>query len=256
MCSEKNVTLRFIFYSLFFTLHSLLFTSLSFASFSIYPEVNEIVAPAGAKVKGNFWVFNRTDGTLKMKVEPENWTEGRKKGIDWLKIKPLRFEIEPQKYREVKYKAKVPKNARGDIVVQVFFSQEVPEKKGITIGIRVGTIVYITVEGTLEINPEISDFEVIDSDENLGFKILFENKSNVHLKVSGNILIKDEKGREIKKIEIKPWTFLAGQKQPVYCWLKKSDLKKGDYIAFAKILYKGPLKKEGEVNSKLDFFIK
>jgi len=225
------------------------------ASIVIYPEVKKVVAPAGTKVRGNIWIYNNSAKKVDVMVEPEDWTNGRKKGVKWLKIHPLKFKLKPKKYKQIKYKAKIPKTAEGDLVSQIFFSEEVPKTKGINIKTRIGAIIYITVEGTLNINVEISDFKAIEKDEKILFNLLFANKSNVHLQVKGNISVIDSNGNDLQKIEVKPWTFLAQQTLPIRLCMEKRQLGKGTYTATAQILCIDPVGNTKNVYSKVEFSI-
>jgi len=226
-----------------------------FAQVKIYPETYEVIAPPGEKVKGNIWVIGTEDKKLKVEIQPEDWSDGRKEGINWLKIKPRKFTLKPKKMKEIKWKAIVPKTAEGDLVAQIFFTAVTSEKIGrFAIGTRIAQGIYITVKDTEKVDAEITDFYIKQRqrDKNYGLAVVFKNKGNVHLTTKGEITLKHLNTGTTEHLEIKPWFYRSAESFTLWSWLSKTLLE-GDYVAVATVFYNSPTGNEQKIDSRIEF---
>lgn len=226
------------------------------AQVRIYPEGQKVIAPPGETVKGNIWVIGPDDKKLEVEIQPEDWSAGmnRKSGVDWLKIKPMRFTIQPKEMKEIKWIAKVPKDAKGDLVAQIFFASITSEIGAIKIGTRIAYGLYITVKGTEKVSAEISGIDIKQKNRNTGFAVIFKNTGNVHLRTKGEIILEHLDSGTTRQLELHPWFYRSGESFPLWYWLTEL-LNEGKYSAVATVFYTDPTGKEQRVSSKINFSI-
>jgi len=246
---RTNITL---FISLFFC-----FVSFSFAQLRIYPEGQNVIASPGATIKGNIWVIG-ADKKLEVEIQPEDWSKGeRKSGVDWLKIKlkSNKFTLKPKKIKEIKWEVKVPKEAEGDLVAQIFFASVGMKFGSVNIGTRVAYSLCITVKGTEKVDAEISNFYIRQESKNYGFAVVFKNKGNVHLTTKGEILLKHLQTGSTKQLELHPWLYRCGESFPLWSWLYNEELPKGNYESTAVVYFTDPTGIERNIKSIITFNI-
>lgn len=221
------------------------------AQIKVHPEIKKITASPGEKIKGSIWVT----GDGKVKIETEDWTHGRCKGAQWLKIKPEEFVVKHGKKKEVKWKVKVPKAAEGDLVAQIFVSSKDTEKFGaFNIGTRIASGLYITVRGTERRNAELLDFFMKQTDKNCGFGVIFKNTGNVHLCTRGKILLNNLKTGTTTHMELRPWFYRAGESFTLWSWLNRK-LSEGKYRSKVMISYTAPSGLEQKIEKTIQFLI-
>ncbi|MFH1540712.1 MAG: hypothetical protein ABID79_02525 [Elusimicrobiota bacterium] len=247
----KNIVLAIFSFLIFAS-----FASMEvFAQVKVYPEVQEIIAPPGETIKGNVWVIGPEDAELEVEIQPEDWSKGRKNGVDWLKIKPEeKFVVKPKKMKEVKWVAVVPKDAKGDLVAQVFFASIGSKLGEVKIGTRVPQSIYITVKGTEKSVGGITNFNVECNNGNYGFAVLFKNTGNVHLTTRGKIILKELQGGTTRALELNPWFYRSGESFALRSWMQEG-LAKGNYESTATVFYTDPAKNEKKVETKIKFSI-
>lgn len=226
---------------------------------TIHPASNKVVAKAGSKVVGHIVVTNPYDVPLKVLVQPEDWSNGKRLSkVEWLKIKKNEYILKPKKSKKVKFVATVPKDAKGDLISQIFFASLNPEtaEGGVGIGTRVGSLLCITVEGTENVNIGIVNFEIKKLQENkYGFLIRAKNSGNVRLPTTGSLKIKDMRTKETKNYEIRPWVLLPEESWPFYVGMDGNiELNSGEYEAEAEIKYTFK-DTEGKISKTIEFSI-
>ncbi|MFC2061173.1 hypothetical protein ACFLUV_01530 [Elusimicrobiota bacterium] len=219
--------LVFLFFLIIFPLHAI------FARFNIDPEVNRFCVKQGKKVKGRIYV--QSDESCNFNVEIEDWTHEIKEGVEWVRLKPAAFTVEPGKKKKVKWSAKIPKDADGDLTLRFFFSKIKDMEKGFSIGTRVASSQYITVLGTEDPGAGISEFKLEKATEGIFNYAVLVNTGNVRLSTRGYFLLEDvEKGTEERK-ELVPSVINRGKSLKFSSLF--SEVKPGKYRAIVCIFY-------------------
>jgi hypothetical protein len=222
--------------------------SRSFAAsdFGVAPAIVEISAKANHVLVGTFTVVNKSSDSVSVTIVYENWL--KRKGykneiskiapLEWLKIKPDSFDMDPKSYRLVNYYIHMPEKVQGELVAMAFFSPK--SKKGRSfLNIRFGVCVYAVSEGTEKIECKVIETKVIkqEKSKDLKFVVKLENSGNVHIRPEVNIEI-TKGSRKIKDIEFYRGLALYPGKSHTYVteW-KDTGLTSGKYKAQAKINY-------------------
>jgi len=181
----------------------------------IGPARLETRLPAGEVTVIDYYAQNDTEGTMHVVVEPENWgayAHGYKDlpVKSWITLDTYEFDLKPREIKKIKLKVRTPTNVKGEVAVQVYFSSVVVEA-GATpetgIRSRLGAVLYVAIKGTETPEAKIKDVAVSkllkDGKESLNIMISVANSGNVHiLPASMEALIKNEKGVEIKKLDL------------------------------------------------------
>lgn len=208
----------------------------------VYPLKQEVVASNGDKVIGNIWVFNPTQETLEIKIMPEDWTAGKhSKEVTWLKItkpKKLKFILKPGETKEVKYKGVIPKDAKGTLTAQIFFTS-LPKKEKVFLGTRIASGLFITIKNTEVVDVKIETFDFsIKEDKSLDFVITIKNDGNIRLNIDeGKFEIRDIYGETKFEHSFNKWVLPAGEKWNFYVGRnEKIVLPEGNYKAKVRFL--------------------
>jgi len=193
------------------TLLLVLFLSFSslFGGIGVEPTVIEISIAPGGKAKGIFTVVNDGDESVQVVVQPENWPR-KKEAMDvgsWLQIKPQEFTLGPKEIKKVRYKIRVPENAKGELMSMVFFATTAPSMGTLSIRTRFGVALYVAVKGTEILEGKILDLKVEklkpgEEMEKLHFMVLVENIGNVHVRPRGKVVVEDGEGKKLDEVEI------------------------------------------------------
>ena len=110
---------------------------------TVIPEIQKIEVKQGDKVKGYVQVKNGFSYPVEIEVQPEDWTEEkRQNSVDWLKVKPQKFILGSGRTKKVKFRAKIPEEARKFYWTQIFFAFRKPVQGRVKVGVRVGSLVY------------------------------------------------------------------------------------------------------------------
>jgi hypothetical protein len=166
------------------------------ANIGVDPAIVEMTLKQGEVQQGTLNVVNNGDEELIVTVEPENWL--KKKGYknklsekdpkDWLEVRPMKFKVAPGQPKEIHYKAKAPKDMKGELVAMVFFSSKSKIK---SVQRRFGVCFYGTIEGTEDVKCEIVNTTAIEDEQRgkIRFAVEIKNTGNVHVRPYGFINI-------------------------------------------------------------------
>jgi hypothetical protein len=227
--------------------------SLAYAGLSVDPAVTNIAGEPGSGYEGKYLVKNTYDKNINITIEV---TKGNcfsaNKDADvnkWLVFEKNKYFIPAGETVEVPYTVKIEDEFKGSISARINFS--VDQEEGQMISISISVPIYVTVTGTENIDFVIDSVNLYKSGDNIAYKMVLENKGNVHIRHSGNVEIYTKKKKMlIKNISIQ-------ETVPTYCEQKRDfgerllsvkDLKKGKYVAVFKVRALGK-----EVTKEINF---
>lgn len=170
---------------------------------------------------------------------------------NWIDVSPARFEVPPNSVRDIKVSVKVPVEARGTYWA-IIFVEGAPRPtryKGYTVMVvaRIGIKVYLTTPEDVIKKGRITKM-ILESDNPLTFKLIFENTGNSNLRPEGWVEIRDVRGKIVRKIPISPFPILPEAKRVLKIKDKeKSPLPPGWYQALGIIDYGGENLVAGQV---------
>ncbi len=234
------------------------------ASVSVGPSRVVLKMNAGEKESGFYTVQNKGDAKLKVNVEPVDWAygvEGEREPIDWLSVDPKEFVLKPGEEKKVRYRVKTNKSDTGEKRTQVFFVSQ-PLGGESPLVSRLGTIVYVAIEGTEILEASIVGVKVdslssvpeVDKPDKLRFDVSILNLGNCHIVPEGRVVIKNDAGRSVDQIKITGGWGLLPQETHGYQALKAGIyLKPGDYTADVLIFYGGDLNKRRKAEKTVHF---
>lgn len=214
--------------------------SLSYAGLSVDPAVTNIAGEPGAGYNGKYSVKNTYDRDINITIEAAKGNSfSANKDVDvnkWLVFEKYKYFIPAGKVIEVPYTVTIGEDFKGSISSRVNFS--VDQEEGQMISISISVPIYVTVTGTENIDFCVDSLDLYATGKNISYKLVLENKGNVHIRHSGNIEIYTKNKKSlVKNVSIQ-------ETVPTYCeqkrdfndvLLSKTDLKKGKYVAVFKI---------------------
>jgi len=214
--------------------------SLSYAGLSVDPSVTNIKGVPGSGYKGKYSVKNTYDRDINIIVEVEQGKTFSGNGnIDvtkWLQLEKNKYFIKAGEIAEIPYTVIIDENFKGSVSARITFS--VDQEKGQMITISISVPIYVVVEGTENIDYCIDSLDLYNAGNNISYKLVLENKGNVHIRHSGSIEIYSKNKKELLK------TIPIQETVPTYCgekrdflenMLPKTELKKGTYVAVFKV---------------------
>jgi hypothetical protein len=238
---SRNMYFRKILPSAFFMV--IFLCSAGVSQVRVYPEMKKIIARSGEKISGNFWVIAPDNREVTVSIMPEDWTKGRKKDVD------------SGKRKEVKWKAVVPHDAKGDLIAQIFVASRYKERfTGLLVGARVAYSLYITVMGTEQPEGWISHLDVERADNGYHMDVLFENTGNVSITTKGTVELEHLESGDKYEIEFKPWFYRPGEIFKMRA-VHSGVLSSGKYIARVFISYTEPIGHEHSTSYTGNFTI-
>lgn len=185
-------------------------------------------------------VKNTYDRNINITIEvSQGNTFSENKDIDISKcvvFEKYSYFIPAGKTIEIPYTVYIQESYKGSVSAIIKFSEN--EEKGETISISISVPIYIIVAGTENINFNIDCIKLYSLNNDIYYKLVLENKGNVHIRHTGNIEIYSKNKTKLLKI------IPIAETVPVYCeqkrefnekFLSKTDLPKGEYIALFKI---------------------
>ncbi|WP_218111922.1 hypothetical protein [Atribacter laminatus] len=148
-------------------------------------------------------------------------------------------ELNPGEIKKIPLQLRVPRGERGGrygVIVFEALPSTIPQGK-VSLGIRSGTLVFLTISRTEEVKGTIED--VISSTDGKEFKVIFKNTGNVHYETEGSLIIKSEDGKVLHRIrfpEDKPSMILPqGKREFIVLWDKRDPLSEGKYLLEARV---------------------
>ncbi|MBU1146924.1 MAG: hypothetical protein KKD11_01070 [Candidatus Omnitrophica bacterium] len=239
----------------------LAFTRIASAAFVASPMEFHIDVASGEENTYTFYVRNRGDETIALKVYTGDFwiqVDGKELFLDpgevertcatWLEVAPEELELAPDESRAIRFKIKVPAEKKGTYWGMVFVEQiSKPTiktaKKGdhqfnILSFQRVGVRIFENAPGAEKSEGKINAVNVRWDKENEFFKIglVFENEGEILLKCKGTIEVKDMTGETVATAELQEFNSypLAARTREIFI---KETLPPGQYTALAVVDY-------------------
>ena len=214
--------------------------SLSYAGLTVIPSITNVFGVPSAVYEGKYTVKNTYDKNINITVEVLKGNSFSGNGdIDVNKLIELpktRFFIPAGESIEVPYKVTIYDKFKGSLCGKLLFSIDM--EKGESISMSISVPIYITVEGTENVDFKFDSVDLYKAGDSIVYKMVLNNEGNVHIRHSGNIEIYTENKKSlVKNIEIE-------ETLPTYCEQKRefvnkifpaTDLEKGKYIAVFKV---------------------
>ena len=233
----------------------------------IGPSRFEVRLPAKEIADIDYYVQNDTSNPIHVTVDPENWFRdvynyAGLKISDWIKIGESEFDLNPKEIKKLSVTVKVPKEARGEIVAQIFFASAISETAGNAggrINARLGAILYVAIKDTEKVKAEIMGIDVKNTGEGkaaqLKIDVAVQNEGNVHIRpASGILTIYDGKGQEAARINMPPeQSVLPGRTEKYSVVWDNPTLKEGNYSISCEIKYGKMYAKEKTAEFKKSF---
>ena len=165
-------------------------------------------------------------------------------GASWIAVTPNTFTVPASTTKEINYYLQVPLDAApgGRYAAAIYEPIDIIQVEGTGAGVntQLGSLFYITVAGPVTENAEVVSFTVPTFSEYPPVTIATEikNNSDIHVKPTGNIVIKNMFGQEISRQDfsggnIFPETSLLYANQ----FFSDSNFKIGRYTAELSAVY-------------------
>lgn len=204
---------------------------LSLASAVDLPDINKSkirfsISPGKAEY-GEIIVQNQSSEPRSMRVYLSDWdylpaADGTKEFLPisstplssaaWISFSPAEFTMPPFSQQKIDYSVKVPSGASGGYYAALFFesvfAKTQPAKEGMQVGmnlvIRIATLFYVDVEGTIKRTALIDNLLFKKDAQNAQYSIGldFRNTGNVDISLGGTFHIMDDKGLVIARGEL------------------------------------------------------
>jgi len=165
-----------------------------------YIEVtNREAKPEDVKVYAEDWLYASYDGSKEFK--PAGSTE--LSANNFITFAPTEFSVSPGGIYRVNYTIKVPKGTKGGYYSVLFFESlfgELPQERQegvvIPVAVRIGSLFYVEVEGTVERTARLENIKIGKEEESgpIMIKADFINTGNVDIDTQGSYYIIDKEG--------------------------------------------------------------
>lgn len=232
------------------------FCGVAEAGLSVSPTRVVLQGKPAEKKVGYFTLENQGHEPLQVIVEPEDWSGGiggARGKVSWLTVKPTQLTLRPKKQARVKYTVRIPKDAVGELRTQVFFTMEGATVPGtMPMRSRLGTIIYVGIEGTEQIDAEITSVQGfytastpgIAQPNRLDLAIDIHNRSNTHIVPDGQVVIRSEKDQlTVATVRLQSgWGLLPNEQDTYHAIEHNVYLKPGRYTLEVSIFCGGDLR--------------
>ena len=198
------------------------------AGLSVSPPRTVLQGKPNKTLTGYFTLTNDGEHPLQVRVEPEDWAEGIRGGrgpVPWLRVRPTELMLGPGKLSRVKFTVRIPKDARGELRAQVFFTtREAPDASAgdgaVSLRSRLGTIIYVAIESTERIEGDITKVQAFYAPSTQGVKrpdrlevvMGIHNRGNAHIVPEGHVDIRNDKGEIVEAVPLQSgWGLLPNE---------------------------------------------
>jgi len=172
---------------------------------TVSPGRTEIRLAPGEKMKMRLSAVNDSKEELQVTVSKKDWfvlDANKAWGVDqWMKINgPERFTLKPGQKREIPVTVTCPRGAQGELVGMASFLYQTLSPTMVTPVISVS--IYLEVAGTEKVAGEITEVGVRRWQERLQAAVAVKATGTVHLRPTGEILLKDSDGRPVARFPV------------------------------------------------------
>ena len=212
----------------------------AYAALTVSPSRVVLKGHPSQVLVGFFAVKNEGDAPMQVMVEPEDWSsgvQGARGSVGWMTVQPTRLSIRPGKTARVKYRIRIPKEASGELRTQVFFTTDVTEGS-MPMRSRLGTIIYVGIEGTEHIEAAIRGVDDAYTASTPGvarpdrpdFVLAIQNLGNTHIVPEGQVVVHDQDGEVAATVPLPPgWGLLPNEEDGYHAMRHGIHLKPGRY---------------------------
>lgn len=239
------------------------------AGLSVSPTRVVLQGKPSAVLTGFFTLENQGHEPLRVLVEPEDWSGGvggARGKVEWLTVKPTSLALRAGKHARVKFTVRIPKTASGELRTQVFFTMEGAAAPGsMPMRSRLGTIIYVGIEGTEHIDAAITSVQGfytastpgIAQPDRLDLAIDIHNRSNTHIVPDGQVVIRSEKDQlTVAIVRLQSgWGLLPNEQDTYHAIEHNVHLKPGSYVLDITIFYGGDLRHPATVTKTLNAIV-
>lgn len=232
-------------------------TPIAEAALSVSPSRVVLQGKPSEKKVGYFTLENQGHEPLRIVVEPEDWSGGiggSRGTVAWLSVKPTQLTLRPKKQARVKYTVRIPDDAGGELRTQVFFTMETPPAGGaMPMRSRLGTIIYVGIEGTERIEAAITDVQGfytastpgIAHPDRVDFAIGIHNRGNAHIVPEGQVVIRSEKDQlTVATVRLQGgWGLLPNEQDTYHAIEHNIHLQPGRYTLDLTVFYGGDFRR-------------
>jgi P pilus assembly chaperone PapD len=153
----------------------------------------------------------------------------------WIEVNPAEFEVAPGMEQLVRFTVIVPDSTFGSYWSMIYFESQPDTAQQAMIGIvmkaRVGSAVYVTIQGTEVRQAELTGFSYRRKDAgNHEYRLQVKNTGNVHLRPKGSLLIRSADNTAVATLAITDELVLPGAQRDLVLPLAKV-LAPGRYTA-------------------------
>lgn len=212
---------------------ALLATAWPCGALQVSPTYQVFEGKAGKAVNGSMTVTNNETDPITITPTVKEWFKfGANEAFavdDWLRLDSTRpFDLKAGESHVVKYRMHVPKQAKGELIGAMTFSNK-PEAGMVTMQLSV--VQYLAVKGTEDIEADFANVGInISSDTTVG--LLVVNKGNVHLRPHGYVNVVDSRHNKAGSFQIVPGQpVFPGQSRVYSSTIKRYRLPAGQYEA-------------------------
>jgi len=223
-------------------------------SFAFSIRINEpkisLSVPAGGAKSATISVDNLTDEMISVRAYADDWHyakqgDGTKEFFprgttdfscsNWITTYPAEFELPPYGHKEVQFTIRVPQDAKGGYYSVIFFESglgtaQTPEGVSVAVAGRLGSLIYLGVEGTVNKLAAVESLTISRKDKNSPAQInfIFVNTGNIDITAKGTYNIIDDKGMVYARGQVPDIYTTQGNEVNVNANFS-SDLPSGNY---------------------------
>jgi hypothetical protein len=239
-----------------------------YAALRVEPESIELVASPDTATSGIYNVTNEGSESARVVVQPEEWPRSATPESDrspdkWLTITPMEFDLAAQEKKEVVYTINPPGNRAAELSAMIFFSTSSPDGT-MNIVTRNGVSLYAAFADNMTLDCSIAGVDVSKLeqktengtvDRGIVFTISVENKSNVHIRPTGSIVITGEDGAMHSLNIARGFPAYAGGKGDYQVLWDKKDITTGKYEALITLDYGKLYKLDKKIEKNISFIV-
>jgi hypothetical protein len=225
--------------------------------FIIAPPIVNLKLRPGSSNKVDLRIYNKDSKELvlsidksafNMDVDGNSSTTGELANefscTTWLQIAQKEITIPPDSNISIHVTVHVPNGVYGGRYGIVLFQTTHPimQKNEVALTGRMGSIFMIEIVGPKKIEGIIDDFKIIKEDSLVKFITHIKNTGNIHVKAKGSVLIKNDIGKIIDRINllVGTGTILPNHRRVFTAsWTNQRKIQQGNYSALLQVQIPG-----------------
>ena len=201
---------------------------------AITPTIQNFELAPGESVEGEVLIANTEAESVSISPVSKNWfvlpANKKFKVEDWLTVDQEVFTLNGGESRKVRFKAKAPKKAQGELVGMISFKTKSATMS--TVEFVLSGAVYVAVKGTEKFEGDIRAMMVMPSSESVKAGVLLRNTGNVHLRPIGIFKIFDDNDQPVANVELEVGQpTYPGNLRSYLGEVKDLRMKPGKYVA-------------------------